>query len=87
MIDERRVPNYVTPLAYALMAFSQIPNFFTGASPDTNGNNPNQSAGLDSITLGQLRSLVGSGPKPKVRLASTFSMYSSIPCCNIAISV
>ncbi|KAF8631239.1 hypothetical protein AX15_002568 [Amanita polypyramis BW_CC] len=47
------------------MAFSQIPNFFTGAAADSNGSSGNQSAGLDSITLGQLRSLVGTGPKPK----------------------
>ncbi|KAF8639788.1 hypothetical protein AX17_001048 [Amanita inopinata Kibby_2008] len=47
------------------MSFSQIPNFFTGASSESNGGAANQSAGLDSITLGQLKSLVGTGPKPK----------------------
>ncbi|KIL68265.1 hypothetical protein M378DRAFT_8934 [Amanita muscaria Koide BX008] len=47
------------------MAFSQIPNFFTAGSSDSNGS-VNQSAGLDSLTLGQLRHLViGHGPKPK----------------------
>ncbi|KAK2466465.1 hypothetical protein APHAL10511_002107 [Amanita phalloides] len=50
------------------MAFSQIPNFFTGASSEASPNNASQAAALDSITLGQLRSLVGTGPKPKQSL-------------------
>ncbi|PFH52639.1 hypothetical protein AMATHDRAFT_139711 [Amanita thiersii Skay4041] len=47
------------------MSFAQIPNFFTGASSDLPPSGSSQPAGLDSITLGQLKSLVGSGPKPK----------------------
>lgn len=33
-----------------------------------NGNNVSQQMSLDSITLGQLRAMVGSAPKPKVSI-------------------
>jgi hypothetical protein len=56
------------------MAFSQLSQFMSGGSNNqyttpTEDGNPGgvlgQQLGLDSITLGQLRAMVGSAPKPK----------------------
>jgi len=52
------------------MAFPQLPSYMNGQSQESgqNGTNGNPQMGLDSITLGQLRAMVGSAPKPKARL-------------------
>jgi hypothetical protein len=49
------------------MAFSQYASFMSTQSQD-NVCISNQQNGLDSITLGQLKAMVGSVPKPKVKL-------------------
>lgn len=55
-----------------VMAFSQISQFMSGggsqnAPTEDNGSQTlGQQMGLDSITLGQLRAMVNSAPKPKV---------------------
>ncbi|KAI1795145.1 N1221-domain-containing protein [Ganoderma leucocontextum] len=46
------------------MVLSQISSFFSNAR-DINPPNAQQGVGLDSITLGQLKAMVGSAPKPK----------------------
>ncbi|KAF8076110.1 hypothetical protein FPV67DRAFT_1470388 [Lyophyllum atratum] len=46
------------------MAFPQLPSYMSGSLQDNNGS-ASGVAGLDSITLGQLRAMVGSVPKPK----------------------
>jgi hypothetical protein len=55
------------------MAFSQISQFMSGGGlqngPPTEESGSQalgQQMGLDSITLGQLRAMVNSAPKPKV---------------------
>jgi hypothetical protein len=60
-------------LSPARMSFSGISQFIGGGQPSpTDENGPagtpvlGQQLGLDSITLGQLRAMVGSAPKPKV---------------------
>ncbi|KAM5540419.1 hypothetical protein V8D89_005877 [Ganoderma adspersum] len=46
------------------MVLSQISSFFSNAR-DVNPPDAQQGVGLDSITLGQLKAMVGSAPKPK----------------------
>lgn len=62
------------------MAFPQLPSYMTGSFQDNNGSTSGQ-VGLDSITLGQLKAMVGSVPKPKVCLTaskeSSHTMHSS----------
>lgn len=65
------------------MAFT-LPSYMTGGQSQGNGGqdgqnqNANQQMGLDSITLGQLRAMVGSAPKPKVSLHS--AQYHGAQC-------
>lgn len=54
------------------MVLSQISSFFSNAR-DINPPDAQQGGGLDSITLGQLKAMVGSAPKPKVRLFLTLA--------------
>ena len=45
------------------MVLPQLSSFFAASHVDPR---PSQQVGLDSITLGQLKAMVGSAPKPKV---------------------
>ncbi|TFK74417.1 hypothetical protein BDN72DRAFT_812821 [Pluteus cervinus] len=50
------------------MAFPQLPSFMNNNNAhlqESNMGGSNQASGLDSITLGQLKAMVGSVPKPK----------------------
>ena len=59
-------PAPCAPLApTANMVLPQLSSFFANKAP-VNAPAPQQ-VGLDSITLGQLKAMVGSAPKPKVR--------------------
>jgi hypothetical protein len=66
------------------LGFSQISQFMSGGSqnqppppPEENGSqNLGQQMGLDSITLGQLRAMVNSAPKPKVWHSRMFTWCS-----------
>ena len=51
------------------MVLPQLSSFFANKAP-VNAPAPQQ-VGLDSITLGQLKAMVGSAPKPKVRILLT----------------
>ncbi|KAG5646464.1 hypothetical protein DXG03_003514 [Asterophora parasitica] len=46
------------------MALPQLPSYMSGSLQDSNAST-SAAAGLDSITLGQLKAMVGSVPKPK----------------------
>lgn len=48
------------------MAFPTLPSY-SNLQDNGNNGNVNQTIALDSITLGQLRAMVGSAPKPKAR--------------------
>jgi hypothetical protein len=76
------------------MAFSQLSQLIAGGMSSSNNDNEEgqqmgQQMGLDSITLGQLKAMVGSAPKPKVRLKflcelDLFELSLSLfckPCC------
>ena len=52
------------------MVLSQISSLFSNAR-DVDPPNAQQGVNLDSITLGQLKAMVGSAPKPKVRIVLT----------------
>ena len=45
------------------MVFPQLPSYNVSQENPP----PSQQGGLDSISLGQLKAMVGSAPKPKVR--------------------
>lgn len=54
------------------MVLPPVPSFFS-STQDVDPSTPQQ-VGLDSITLGQLKAMVGSAPKPKVWSGSRFPM-------------
>ncbi|CCL99446.1 uncharacterized protein FIBRA_01464 [Fibroporia radiculosa] len=53
------------------MAFPQLPSYMSGPSQD----NASSQVSLDSITLGQLKAMVGSAPKPKARVSTLVQSY------------
>jgi hypothetical protein len=57
------------------MAFPQLPSFMSGQSQDNNETNSAQQTGLDSITLGQLKAMVVSVPKPKACRKSRLDIH------------
>lgn len=58
------------------MVFPQLPSYVSSQSQDNV--NTAQQIGLDSITLGQLKAMVGSAPKPKACLQHTHKLRVSL---------
>lgn len=54
----------------SIMVFPQLSSYL-GAGSSQESVTASQSMGLDSITLGQLKAMVGSAPKPKAGLTSS----------------
>jgi hypothetical protein len=61
------ISRFYAALPHKMAIIPQLPSLMNQNQYQDNGNGP-QSGGTDSITLGQLKSLVGSQPKPKVRV-------------------
>lgn len=77
-----RVPQLViTHQTTSPMVFPQLSSYLGGASSQESVN-ASQSMGLDSITLGQLKAMVGSAPKPKAGLTSSGSPSPSSHRCR-----
>ena len=68
VVTRDRAPHFPHHSVAYMSFYFQHPGQFTNAQDQGAGTNMQpQHNGLDSITLGQLKSLVGTVPKPKVR--------------------